>query len=44
MLSIKTVTTYSLESPPLQNGDRLSRMAFERCDTAMPQLKKSKVD
>ena len=43
VLSIKTVTTHSVDIPPLQNGDRLNRLEFERRYTAMPELKKAEL-
>lgn len=43
MLSTKTVTTNSVNISPLQNGDRLNRLEFERHYTAMPNLKKAEL-
>ena len=30
-------------TPPLENGDRLTRPEFERCYQAMPQIKKAEL-
>ena len=43
VLSTRTFTTHSADIPPLQNGDRLNRLEFERRYTAMPELKKAEL-